>query len=168
MDCRKIKELIPIYLDQELSSDDHRLVETHLHTCPACMAEARALEKSWEVLGELDEIEPDPQYMARFWRSLDAQMPWYEKLLRDVQTAFLQRRWVPVLAGAVVIVLVGGLVRYQLFQKPETVPVLAELNAAELEMVVNFDLAEDYEIIENIDFFSDLEVIENLDDVETS
>lgn len=168
MDCRKIKEIIPIYLDQELSSDDHRLVEAHLRICPACMAEARAVEKSWEVLGELDEIEPDPQYMARFWRALNAQMPWYEKMLRDVQAAFLQRRWVPVLAGAVVMVLVGGLVRYQFLQKPETVPVLAELNAAELEMVVNFDLAEDYEIIENIDFFSDLEVIENLDDFEIS
>ena len=168
MDCHKIKEIIPNYLDQELSSDDHRLVEAHLRTCPACMAEARAVEESWEVLGELDEIEPDPQYLVRFWRALDAQMPWYEKMLRDVRTAFLQRRWVPVLAGAVVIVLVGGLVRYQFLQKPEAVPVLAELNAAELEMVVNFDLAEVYEIIENIDFFTDLEVIENLDDFEIS
>ena len=168
MDCRKIKQLIPIFLDHELSSDDHRLVAAHLRSCPECRAEARAVEKSWEMLGELDEIKPDPQYITRFWRALDAQMPWYEKIMRDVQTVFLQRRWVPVLAGAAAIVLVGGLVRYQFFQKPETVSVLAELNAAELEMVANFDLIEDYEIIENIDFFSDLEVIENLDDFEIS
>lgn len=168
MDCRKIKQIIPVYLDHELSSGDHRLVAEHLRTCPDCLAEAQAMEKSWDLLGELDEIKPDPQYISRFWRALDAQMPWYEPILRDVQTVFLQRRWVPVLAGAAAIVLVAGLVRYQFLQKPETVSVLAELNAAELEMVVNFDLAENLEIIENIDFFSDLEVIENLDDFEFS
>lgn len=168
MDCREIKQLIPIFLDHELSSDDQHLVAAHLRVCAACRAEARALEKSWEVLGELDEIKPEPQYINRFWRALDARMPWYEKMLKDVQAVFLQRRWVPVLAGAAAIVLVGGLVRYQFFQEPETVSVLAELNATELEMVVNFDLIEDYEIIENIDFFSDLEFIENLDDFEIS
>ena len=168
MDCLKIKQIIPVYLDQELSSDDHQLVAAHLRTCPDCLAEAQAMQKSWDVLGELDEIKPDPQYISRFWRALDAQMPWYEKILREVQTVFLQRRWVPVLAGAAAIVLVGGLVRYHFLQEPETVSVLAELNAAELEMVVNFDLAENFEIIENIEFFSDLELIENLDDFEIS
>ncbi len=168
MDCRKIKKIIPIYLDHELGADDHRLVAEHLRTCPDCLAEARAVEKSWEMLGELDEIKPDPQYIARFWRALDAQMPWYEKILRDVQTVFFQRRWVPVLAGAAVIVLVSGLVTFQFLQRPKTVLVLAELNEAELEMVANFDLAENYEIIQDIDFFSDLEVIENLDEFEIS
>jgi predicted anti-sigma-YlaC factor YlaD len=168
MECRKIKKIIPIYLDHELSADDHRLVAEHLRTCPDCLAEARTIEKSWEVLRELDEIKPAPQYIARFWRALDTQMPWYEKILRDVQTVFLQRRWVPVLAGAAVIVFVGGIVTLQFFQRPETVSFLAELNATELEMVVNFELAEDYEIIKDIDFFSDLEVIENLDGFEIS
>jgi hypothetical protein len=144
------------------------LVAEHLRTCPDCLAEARTIEKSWEVLRELDEIKPAPQYIARFWRALDTQMPWYEKILRDVQTVFLQRRWVPVLAGAAVIVFVGGIVTLQFFQRPETVSFLAELNATELEMVVNFELAEDYEIIKDIDFFSDLEVIENLDGFEIS
>ncbi len=168
MDCRKIKKIIPIYLDRELSADDRRLVAEHLRTCPQCLAEARAIEKSWEVLGELDEIKPDPQYIARFWRALDTQMPWYEKMLRDVHNVFLQRRWVPALAGAAVIVLVGGMVTFQFLHRPETVPVLAELNAAELEMVSNFDLAEDYEIIQDMEFFSDFEVIENLDEFEIS
>ena len=168
MDCHKIKQILPIYLDHELSADDHRLVEAHLRVCPDCRVEVQELEKSWEMLGELDDIKPDSQYITRFWQALDTQMPWYAKMLRDVQTVFHQRRWVPVLAGAAAIVLVGGLIRYQYLQKPESVPVLAELNAAELEMVVNFDLAEDYEIIKDIDFFSDLEIIENLDEFEIS
>lgn len=168
MDCHIIKPLIPAYLDHELNSDDQRRVAAHLGTCPDCRAEARAMEKSWEVLGELQEIEPHPGYIARFWRALDDRMPWYEKILKDLQTVFLQRRWVPVLAGAVVIILVGGLVRYQFLQKPEAVLVLAELNAADLEMIANLEMAQDYEIIENMDFFSDLEVIEKLDDFEIS
>ena len=168
MDCHKIKQLIPIYLDHELSSNDHRLVAEHLRTCPDCLAEARAVEKSWDLLGELDEIRPDPQYIARFWLALDAQMPWYEKIMKDVQAAIFQRRWVPVLAGAAAIILVGGLAAHQFLQRPEAISVLAGLNEAELEMVVNFDLAENFEIIENFEFFSDLEVIENLDEFEFS
>ena len=168
MDCRQIKKLIPIYLDHELSTEDHRLVAEHLRTCPDCLAEARAVEKSWEMLGEAKAIKPDPQYIARFWRSVEAQIPWYEKILRDMQAVFLQRRWIPVLAGAAGILLVSGIVAIQFLQQPEAIKLLAELNEVELEMVVNMDLAENYEIIEDIDFFSDLEIIQNLDELEIS
>ncbi|MGD2187433.1 MAG: zf-HC2 domain-containing protein [Desulfobacterales bacterium] len=168
MDCRKIKEMIPIYLDHELDADEHRLVAAHLRICPNCQAEAHAMEKSWEMLGELDEIKPDPRYITRFWRTLDAQTSWYEKILRDLRIVFLQRRWVPVFAGVAVIVLASGILTFHFLQSNRAVSVLTELNEAELEMVTNFDLAENYEIIRDIDFYSDIEIIENLDEFEIS
>ena len=41
MDCHKIKKLIPLYLDHELSAADYQQVETHLQNCTDCKSEAR-------------------------------------------------------------------------------------------------------------------------------
>lgn len=162
MDCHEIKKLIPVYLDHELSAADDRQVEAHLQNCPDCRREARAIEKSWDLLGEIKAVEPDPNYRARFWQSVDAQMPWYDKIYRDVLAVFQQRRWVPALAGAVVVVLISTIATLQYLQKPNAAAVLAELDEAELEMVANMDLVEHYEIIHELDFFTDFDIIENL------
>ena len=168
MDCQKIKKLIPIYLDKELEAARHRQVETHLLGCPDCRREARAIEQSWDLLGEIKALEPDPNYIARFWHSVDAQMPWYAKIFKNVQAIFLQRRWLPALAGAVIVVAVSTLATVQYLQKPLATAVLAEIDEAELAMIADMDLAEHYEIISELDFFSDFEIIENLNGFEAS
>lgn len=168
MDCQEIKKLIPIYLDQELGATEHQQVKAHLHICPDCRAEARLLEKSWDLLGEIKAVEPHPNYMSRFWRSVDEQMPWYAKIFQNFQEVWLQHRWVPALAGAAIVVLISTVATVKFLQHPQAVPILADLNATELEMVVNFDLAEDLDIIKDIEFFSDLEIIESLNGSETS
>ena len=168
MDCQEIKKQIPIYLDQELETAKHREVETHLLGCPDCRREARAIEQSWDLLGKIEALEPDPNYIARFWRSVDAQMPWHAKIFKNVQSIFLQRRWVPALAGTVIVVLVSTLATVQYLQKPLAPAELAELDESELAMIADIDLAEHYEIIRELDFFSDFEIIENLNGFEAS
>ena len=167
MDCHEIKKLIPLFLDHELSAADDQQVEAHLLNCPECRTEARAIEKSWDLLGEIKAVEPDPNYMIRFWQSVDAQMPWYAGLYKNLQAVFLQRRWIPALAGAVIVVLISMIATVQYLQKPPAVAVLTELDEAEMEMVANIDLAEHYEVIYELDFFWDFEIIENLNGLET-
>jgi predicted anti-sigma-YlaC factor YlaD len=167
MDCHKIKNLIPLYLDHELSAADYQQVETHLQNCTDCMSEARAIQQSWDLLGQIKAVEPDPNFMSRFWRSVDAQMPWYSKLYENVQAVFFKRRWVPALAGAVIVLLISTIATVQYLQKPQTVAVLAELDETEMEMIANIYLAEHYEVIHELDFFSDFEIIENLTGLET-
>lgn len=162
MDCHEIEKLIPLFLDHELGDSDDQQVEAHLLSCPDCRREARAIEKSWDLIGDIKAVEPDASYMARFWQSVDEQMPRYAKIYKDVQAAFMQRRWVPVLAGAVVVVLISTIATVQYLQKPPPVAVLTELDEAEIEMVANIDLAEHYEVIHELDFFSDFDIIENL------
>ena len=167
MDCHKAKKLIPLYLDHELSETDYQQVKKHLQNCADCQSEARTIQKSWDLLGEINAVEPDPNFMSRFWRSVDAQMPWYAKIYENVQAVLLQRRWVPALAGAVIFLLFSTIVTVQYLQKPQTAAVLAELDEAEMEMIANIDLAEHYEVIHELDFFSDFEIIENLNGLET-
>jgi len=168
MDCQKIQKLIPIYLDQQLETAKHRQVEAHLLGCPDCRREARAIEQSWDLLGEIETLKPDPNYIARFWHSVDAQMPWHAKIFKNVQAVFLQRHWAPALAAAVIVVLVITLATVQYLQNPIEPAVLAELDESELEMIADIDLAEHYEIIRELDFFSDFEIIENLNGFEAS
>ena len=168
MDCQEIKKLIPVYLDDELEAAEKQQVSDHLRVCADCRAEAQAIEKSWELLAEIVEIEPDPNYRTRFWRSVDARKPWYAKIGPYFQPVFLQRRWVPALAGAAIVVMVSVFAINQFLLKPPLPTVLTELKDTELEMIANIDLVEVYEIIQDMDFFSDLDVIENMNGRETS
>lgn len=168
MDCHEIKKLIPLYLDHELSEADRQKVEAHLQICPDCRREARMLEKSWDLLVEIKAVEPDPNYLARFWKSVDARMPWYAGIYQDVLAAFQRRRWAPALAGALIVVLIATIAAVQFLQKPKDLAGLAELDETELEMVADIDLAEHYEIINELDFFTDFDVIENLNGPGTS
>lgn len=168
MNCQETKKLISVYLDNELETADHQRVAEHLRACADCQAEVRAIEKSWELLGAIKAIEPDPNYRVRFWRSVDTRSPLHASILQHVQTVFLQRRWVPAMAAAAIVLLVSVITIVQYLQKPQVPAVLAALNDTELEMIANIELAEDYEIIEDMDFFSDFEIIENMNGLEAS
>ncbi|MGD9013367.1 MAG: zf-HC2 domain-containing protein [Desulfobacterales bacterium] len=168
MNCEEIKKLISGYLDDALEVADHQRVTEHLQACADCRAEARAIEKSWELLGTIQDIEPDPNYRVRFWQSVDARQPWPARILQHIQSLFLQRRWVPAAAAAAIVALISVITIGQYLQKPQLPAVLATLNEAELEMVANIDLIEDFEIIEDMDFFSDLDIIEQINGREKS
>lgn len=76
MDCRRIRQNLPAYLDSELSRPDMITVEAHVADCTVCRKELDALEKTWERIARLAPIQPSPDFRARFWervRQEDAQ-----------------------------------------------------------------------------------------------
>lgn len=168
MQCREIKELIPDYIEGGLKNDTRTRIASHLNACQSCREEARLLEKTWQMLGEIEDIQPDPHYISRFWARVEDQKAWYENILQQTKEIFLQRRWVPVLAAAGVMLIVAGItLRYQV-RVPETETVVATLNDADPDMVESIDIIENLELIQDIDFYTDLEIIENLDELEAS
>lgn len=59
MNCREIENLIPTWLENECSVDEHSLVESHLGGCPACreaVEEYRLLDLA--LVARRDEIPP--------------------------------------------------------------------------------------------------------------
>ena len=168
MNCQETQKRLPVYLDDALESDERQQVENHLAACADCQAEARALEKTWDLLGNLKAVEPDPNYRVRFWQSIDAERPWHARLRHYVQIVFGQPRWVPATAGAAIVLLLSVMTVNQYLQKPQIPSVLAGLNEAELEMVAKLEMVEDLEIIQDMDFFSDFEIIEKLNGLEAS
>lgn len=168
MDCSEVKKLIPIYLDGELEADEHQRVQSHLDTCADCRREARAIQGAWEMAGELEDIQPDPNFQTRFWARVAEETSWQEKLLIDIKALFFNRRLVPALAAAGLILCVSLVATYKYFPTSQPNGFVAEFSDADLDMVDNIDLAENFDLIRDIDLISDLEIIENLDDMDAS
>ncbi|MBT8372647.1 MAG: zf-HC2 domain-containing protein [Deltaproteobacteria bacterium] len=168
MNCRQIKELIPVYLDGELEDYKRSQVEAHLRDCVSCRKAVGEMETAWGMLGELADIEPDPNYMARFWAKASDPSSWYEKIIQQARGLFLQRRWVPALAATCIIIILAGVTMHSHLQTPEADTMVANLSEVDLDMVELIDIVENYDIIREIEFFSDLEIIENLDEFESS
>jgi anti-sigma factor RsiW len=168
MNCGEIKALLPVYLDGQLASGQHRRIENHLRTCERCRQEAQALQKTWDVLGELKDIQPDPNYRTRFWASVSESAPWHEKFRNEIRALFFNRRFVPALAAAGLILVVSMIATYKYHQQPEMNNYFAELSDVDLEMVEIIELVENYDIIHDIDFLKDLEIIDQLEETDAS
>lgn len=167
MDCKKIKKLIPLFLDKELEHQEAQIVRKHLDDCRDCQSEFKAFERSWAILGELDDIQPEPGFMGRFWTRLSLERSWYERILGSVRETLHKKQLIPALVTACVIVIAGSFSLTHYFQTQKTNQILASLSEEDLLMVENIELAENLDLIEEMDFLEDLDIIENLDLLET-
>ena len=167
MDCQEIKKLIPVYLDNELEPLESQQVRDHLSGCLACQKESEALKESWAMLGELDDIHPEPGFIGRFWTRLSLEKSWHEKILEAVRSVLPKGRLVPALVTACIVVIVGSFVLHDYAQVRNTEQILVSLSQDDLAMVENIELAENFDLIQEIDFLEDLDIIENLDILET-
>jgi len=58
MKCSKVRRLVAAYVDDELGEAGARAIEAHLAKCPDCRAEADAVRKTLDLLGQWQPIEP--------------------------------------------------------------------------------------------------------------
>jgi hypothetical protein len=167
MDCREIKRLIPIYSDGESEPKESQAVKDHLTGCLTCQKELEAFEQSWAMLGEIEDVQPNPGYVGRFWTRLVLERSWHERILEGVKDGLFKKRLVPAFVAACVMVTAGFFSMHNYLQVREADQMLASLSEDELAMVQDFELAENLDLIQEMDFLEDLEVIENLDALET-
>jgi anti-sigma factor RsiW len=110
MNCERFRAQSIDRLRGALSAAEERALAEHLESCPACAAEAAAVEEAWMALGALPEEEPGPAVADRFYAFLahaEAAMPpkrsWAERL------SFLWPRQPALQAAMVALALVGGI-----------------------------------------------------------
>jgi predicted anti-sigma-YlaC factor YlaD len=163
MNCQDIKPLLALCGDGALESPDHLRVEDHLRDCAACRKELLALQRSWELLGEFETIEPDPFFVSRFMAQATERVPWHDRLSRSMRRVLTPGRALSAAAAAGLIVAVG--VAFLVAHPRQLERSLAEapLNGMDLEMVETIELAEQFEMIKDLDFLSDMDVIDGLD-----
>lgn len=167
MECKTVIELLPAFLDDAVAADPRTEIQVHLSSCPGCQKELRAYRRSWDALKQIPVLEPDPDYVSRFWTNLSARTPWYVKAGSLVNRFILAPRLAPIWATACVLIFMSVFVttNYRQIQEAETL--LTSLPMEEVELIDNIELAENYDIIREIDILEDMDVVEQWENMES-
>lgn len=73
MTCREIETILPGYLDDALSADEHRAVAEHLATCQACRATLAELTRSVNLAKGLEDVQPPAWLKAKIMEQVRAE-----------------------------------------------------------------------------------------------
>ncbi|MGZ3524200.1 MAG: anti-sigma factor family protein [Thermodesulfobacteriota bacterium] len=103
MKCSKVQKKLSAYQDNQLKPLEQEEVRNHLLSCRACREQFAELERVWQTLGELKEIQPNPWFYRQIVRKIKE--PREQGLLPTLQHVFRLSR-APV---AVSIILIIGL-----------------------------------------------------------
>jgi len=96
MKCHSIQKKLSAYQDRELDPREQEQVRSHLLICPACREQFVQLERTWQTLGELKEIHPDPWFYRQVIRKIKE--PRERGFLKGLQRIFPMLR-VPAFAS---------------------------------------------------------------------
>jgi anti-sigma factor RsiW len=169
MNCSDIRNLLSLYTEDALEEPERGRVAAHVAGCAECRREAEILSQSWEMLGELDEIEPNPFYVSRFYARLAERKPWYAPWVDAIRSLSARRRLLPALAAVCLVAVIGiGVVRVQLKSSEQERLAAAHLNGLDMELFESLELAEHLDLMQALEFLPDLEIIQALDAIEAS
>ena len=73
MGCDVVRKDISAYVDGELTEKEKLAVDTHLQKCPDCKRVFNQFAAQSQVLREVAEIEPSPDFDVRFWTKVTKQ-----------------------------------------------------------------------------------------------
>ncbi len=65
MNCKKIKKLLQLYIDDALTFGEKQLVEKHLETCPTCRAELKTLSAMVRLMKSLPKVATPPDFTEK-------------------------------------------------------------------------------------------------------
>jgi anti-sigma factor RsiW len=105
MKCRSVQKNLSAYQDRELEPKEQEQVRSHLLSCRACREQFAELERVWKIVGQFEEIPPDPWFYRRIVGKIKE--PRERSLLPGVQWVFQMLR---ASAIASIILLIGILV----------------------------------------------------------
>ena len=164
MNCQTIQELLPLYMDDVLSSKEQLTIKEHLANCPVCQGELKSFEESWDFLTQWKDVAPNPNFVSRFWTRAAVQpSPWYQNIGRYVRTGLRDIRLPSAAALVCLMVMVSWLSVNHFSRIQEAERTLSTLNEENLEMVNTIELTENYDVIQDIDFLQDMDLIERMD-----
>ena len=71
MKCHQAQKRLSAYQDGELKSREQEKVREHLESCLACRQRYAEMEKTWQALGNLQEISPEPGFYGQVVRKIN-------------------------------------------------------------------------------------------------
>ncbi|HID93111.1 MAG TPA: hypothetical protein EYP60_03340 [bacterium (Candidatus Stahlbacteria)] len=103
MECKRIKEKLSAFIDNELEEKKRLEIEQHLADCPVCNQEVKVLTQAWNALEVWKKIRASDSFEARFWQRVR------EREQRQFLPQRLFRRIVqiPVPVAAAIVLVIG-------------------------------------------------------------
>lgn len=71
MNCEQINEKLSLYIDEMLSDEEMAEIRSHLHNCPACDSEYKALLETIKMLSSMEEIIPPASFRRELRQKLE-------------------------------------------------------------------------------------------------
>src|SRR5581483_11015991 len=71
-ECDFVRDGMPALLVESLEPEQRERTHQHIESCSACGRQWAAYRETWDVLGELPEVEPPASLKERFLSSIDA------------------------------------------------------------------------------------------------
>jgi len=65
MNCKKIKKLLKLYIDNTLTFGEKQIVEKHLEKCSECRAELKSLSATVRLIKSLPEVSTSPDFTEK-------------------------------------------------------------------------------------------------------
>jgi ribose 5-phosphate isomerase len=165
MNDKDIYNLIPLYAEGGLTDAEKKAVEGLLARSAEAKTELEAYKKMWLLLDEADTVKPSANYVSNFWTALSKERTLTESFKESLQNLFHVPKLAPVLATALIVLVVGVLAvrNYTVIQNTTE---LAQFSDDDIEMIDNMDLAENLDVIADLDFLQDLDAVEGMDQIE--
>lgn len=170
MNCAKLKNLLPAFLEGGLSGSCKEELEAHLKTCAACQKEKDLFLQSWQMLDNYALPKLKDDFTASLMRKIHQEQTEIINVRYQRPWWFVLRPVVPVLASIIILLLTVPLFR----KKPAVDTNLVKLTPPPVDRIVtavndeeiikNLDIFENTDLLTNIQFLSELEVVEDLDD----
>jgi len=116
----------------------------------------QAIENAWDMIGGLENEEPEAGYVSRFWTRLAQRKTWYQAWSKALQSVFSVKRLVPVAAVVAVLIIAGML---HLYPSSGPAPVVATRVAQAPGARTNGQVS--VELVENMDILEEMELLED-------
>src|SRR4030042_6277404 len=124
MKCSKVKKKLSADQDRELEPKGQEQVRSHLLSCRDCREQFAELERAWQTLGELKEIQPDPWFYRQLVRRIKE--PREQGFLQGLQQAFAMLRTPAIASILLTIGILAGAYLGNIMVRRDFLPVQTE------------------------------------------
>src|ERR1035437_5990810 len=151
VESREDAQLLLDYCTRELAPESVAILERHIAICGACQEFARSQRAVWQALDAWEAAPVSPDFDSRLYRRIEAQVPWWDLLLRPFRPLRHVTLWRSLSATvmACLLVVVGVVL-----ERPAVSPVPAPQDMAQVDSVQPEQVERTLDAMEMLNEFS--------------
>ena len=105
MDCKKIQSTLNKFIDNQITTKEKIIIETHIGECALCRAVKEELEKLTEVYHQVPEFIPSEKAEKIFWERVRSSRK--HRFIEKIRSLITQWDFIPVYYPATALFLIG-------------------------------------------------------------